>query len=670
MASVSAPGSGSGLDVNSIITQLMAAERQPTTQRLNSHEADLQTKISAFGNLKSALSTFRGALSGLTNTSAFTSVKASGSDSNLFTATATSSAQAGSYSVKVEKLAQAQSLATAVNTGIDPKLTAVGTGTLTLRLGAYDSGSNTFTPNPDKTATTITIDATNNTLTGIRDAINKANTGVTAGIVDNRLTLNSATGAANSLQISVSDNDGVNTDTSGLSFLAYDPTQAAGAGKNMLETAQAQDAQLTINGLLIDDAPSNSISNVIEGVTLDLKSADINKTATLTVAKDSSSVSSAISGFVKAYNDLTSTMKSLTAYNAETGAKGDLIGDSVVRSIAGQVRSLINKTVNGASDTLHTFADIGIGFQVNGQLQLDSAKLKKALDADPEGVIGLLGQNGRTTDSLVKYVSGTGDSQPGGSYAINVTQLAAQGLYSGLALAGSDPITIDPNNDTFALKVNGAQSSAITLTQGTYTRSQLAAELQSRINSDSTLKTASAAVSVSYNASASQFSFTSTRHGLSSNVEFTTVDTNTQATLGIDVRAGTAGQDVQGLMGGVSATGAGQRLTGASGISVDVFGNTTGDRGKVMFSNGLGQQLDALLGNLLGSKSPLTSRTESLNKEVKQISEQRITLEKRMTSLEERYRAQFEAMDSLVSSLNSTSSYLAQQFSNMSSSNK
>lgn len=157
-------------------------------------------------------------MSGLTNTSAFTNVKASGSDSSLFTVSATSSAQAGNYNVKVEKLAQAQSLATAVNSSIDPKLTAVGTGALTLRLGTYDSSGNTFTPNPDKTATTITIDATNNTLTGIRDAINKANTGVTAGIVNNRLTLNAPTGAANSLQISVSDNDGVNTDTNGLSF--------------------------------------------------------------------------------------------------------------------------------------------------------------------------------------------------------------------------------------------------------------------------------------------------------------------------------------------------------------------------------------------------------------------------------------------------------------------
>lgn len=669
MASVSAPGSGSGLDINGIITQLMAAERQPATQRLDNREAVLQTKISAFGNLKSALSTFRGALSGLTNTSAFTNVKASGSDSSLFTVSATSSAQAGNYNVKVEKLAQAQSLATAVNSSIDPKLTAVGTGTLTLRLGTYDSGGNTFTPNPDKTATTITIDATNNTLTGIRDAINKANTGVTAGIVNNRLTLNAPTGAANSLQISVSDNDGVNTDTNGLSFLAYDPTQTAGAGKNMLETASAQDALININGLQISNA-SNSISNVIEGVTLDLKAADINKTATLSVAKDSSAVSSAISGFVKAYNDLAGAMKSLTAYNAQTGAKGDLVGDSVTRSIAGQVRSLIGKTVNGASDTLHTFADIGVGFQRDGTLQLDSAKLKKALDADPEGVIGLLSQNGRTTDSLVKYVSGTGESQPGNSYAINVTQLAAQGLYVGANTGAAPDITIDADNDTFALKVNGAQSGAITLTQGTYSWSQLTAELQSRINSDSALKAASAAVSVSYSASTSQFSFTSTRYGANSNVEFTSVDTNTQATLGIDVRAGTAGQDVQGLMGGVSATGSGQRLTGASGISVDIFGNTTGNRGEVMFSNGLGQQLDQLLGNLLGSKSPLTSRTDSLNKEVKQISEQRITLEKRMTSLEERYRAQFEAMDSLVSSLNSTSTYLAQQFNNMSSSNK
>ena len=342
-------------------------------------------------------------------------------------------------------------------------------------------------------------------------------------------------------------------------------------------------------------------------------------------------------------------------------------GDFSVRSIFGQLRGELNKMVSGASDRLDSLADLGITTERDGTLKLDTSKLQKAIAADPQGVAGLFARAGRATDPLVNYVGATSESKTG-NYAVQVTQLAMQGSYTAAALA-ADPLTIDGDNNTFALKVNGTQSGTITLTQGTFSSTQLAAELQSRINGDSALQAAGASVSVSF--SANQFTFTSASYGASSSVEFTAVGTNTQATLGFGVGAGTAGRDVQGAIGGAEATGAGRKLTGtgggATGISVEVLGGATGERGKVSLSDGLAQRLDNLLSDVLGSDGPLGGRTESLNKQVERLDGEREKLDTRMTALEARYRAQFLAMDKLVSQLTATGNYLTQQLSNSSS---
>ncbi len=664
MAGITAAGLGSGMDISSLVSQLVAAERSPATSRLDSRETKLKAQISAIGSFKSGLSNFQSALASLKKPDAFQSMKATAADDKLFTATTENGAQVGNYDIKVEQLAQAHRLATPADRVFASTSAVVGTGTLTFQFGAYDADTNSFAANANKSVQTVTIDASNNTLAGVRDAINKANIGVTASIVNDgngyRLVIGAKdSGAANSLKITADDPS--------LSLLAFDPTNAT--DRSTKQTVAAADAKIVVDGLAVTSA-SNTVKEVIPGVTLNLKAKGDTATS-LTVAQDVSGVTKTLETFVKSYNDLMSTTKSLTGYNAQTKTAGTLAGDYNVRSAVNRIRDIFTSSVTGVSGSFKSLADIGISLQSDGTLNLDSTKLAKALGSDTEGVASLFARAGGTTDPLVNYVGSTSDSKAG-NYTVAVSQLATQGGYAGTTVTTSGSLTIASTNNTFALKVDGTQSSTITLTPGTYTSAQLAAELQSQINGDSALQAAGASVSVSV--SASNFSLTSARYGSSSSIAITAAGTNIQSMLGFSVGSGTAtvGQDVQGSIDGVTATGSGRMLTGtgggSTGISVEVLGGATGARGKISLSDGVAQQLDSLLTDVLGSEGPLNSRTESLNKQMDQIDDERDKLDVRMSALEARYKAQFTAMDLLVSRLTATGNYLTQQLSSSSSS--
>ncbi|MBL8251931.1 MAG: flagellar filament capping protein FliD, partial [Candidatus Competibacter sp.] len=462
------------------------------------------------------------------------------------------------------------------------------------------------------------------------------------------------------------DGDGNNADLAGLSLLAYDPTQAAGAGKNMTQTLAGQDARAIIDGLTVTSA-SNSLKQAIPGVALDLKATDSAATS-LTVSQDNGAISAGVQSFVKAFNELANTVKSLTSYNAETKQGGALQGDFSVRSIFGQLRGELSKMVGGASDKLDSLADLGITTERDGTLKLDSGKLQKAVAADPQGVAGLFARAGRTTDPLVHYVGATSDSKAG-DYAVTVSQLATQGSYAGTAITLNDgSLKIDGGNNTLALKVNGKPSGTITLSQGDFSPAQLAAELQSQINGDSALQAAGVSVSIKFDTD--KFILTSSSYGADSSVEFTTA--NLALGFNTGTAGSTAGKDVRGTIGGVEATGSARKLTGsgggATGLALEVLGGSIGERGKVSLSDGLAQRLDNLLNDVLSGDGPLDSRTESLNKQVGRLGDEREKLDTRMTSLEARYRAQFMAMDKLVSQLTATGNYLTQQLNGASSS--
>lgn len=358
MATLSVPGLGSGLDVNGIVTSLMAVERQPLTQ-LETQKKTFETQLSSYGQLKSAISTFQTAMDDLGDIEKFQIFSATSSNTTVLTASATSAAAAGNYSVVVTQLARAHKMASGL-TGVADESTTIGaTGTLQVGVGA-----DTFS---------VVIDGTNNTLAGIRDAINNAsaNTGVTATILnvddgvggtESRLVLTSdETGTANALTVS---------DVSG--------NVASTLAMATVANQSALDATLTVDGFDITSS-SNSVTGAIQGVTLELVAEG---SSTLKLAYDTDAVKESIDAFVGAYNALRATISSLKS--------GNLKGDNTLLSVQSLLRDTLNTEPTGLTTALSTLSEIGIKTERNGDLSLNTTELDAALASDYAGVAELM----------------------------------------------------------------------------------------------------------------------------------------------------------------------------------------------------------------------------------------------------------------------------------------
>jgi len=684
---LSSPGLGSGLDINSIVGQLMTLEQRPLLL-LNNKEAGQQAKISAYGSLKGALSSFQNSVKTLTNASTFSGVKATTANPDIVTASALSSAAAGSHQIEVLTLAQAQKIKSDAFASTD---TAIGSGTLTIEFGTYNNDGS-FTNHPDKLAKPITIESGQSSLGSIRDAINQADVGVSASIVNdgtgNRLVIASKdTGLNNALKITVDDNDGNHTDTAGLSRLAYDAS--TGGAANMAETVAARNATMVIDGINISK-PSNTISDALGGVTFNLLKADPGTTTTLSVARDVSKVQAGAEAFVKAYNELTKTIADVSRYDTANQQASILTGDSTVRAIQTQLRGVLNAFLPGAAGGLNSLSQIGISFQKDGTLQLDNAKLNAVLNDPSKDIAAFFTSKtavtapspiatnlAQTSDNLISLINQPSNFQPG-SFAINITQVATRGDAVGSTAAALN-INSLPANNTLDLSIDGI-SSSITLTDGTYTADSLAAEIQSQINGNATFQAGGVSVTVSQNAGV--LSITSNRFGSASSVEITGGDGLVDL---FGTPTETQGLDVAGTIGGEPATGSGKDLSGtgtAADITLRVDGGATGSRGTVDFlqttetpevtslpSLGFASRLDRILGGLLENDGLLDGRMDGINASIKDIGKQREAFARRLEDIEKRYRAQFTALDTLIAGMTQTSSFLQQQLAGLSANN-
>lgn len=360
MAVLRSPGIGSGLDVNGLVAQLVAAERAPQEQRIERQDARFGAQISALATLKGALSALQTSLAPLGTQDAFQAHKATSSDIERFTATASAAAAPGSYGIEVVQLASAHRLVSAPFAG--GASSVVGTGTLTLSAGAESFE--------------VLIDDTNNTLAGIRDAINGAadNTGVRATLIasnaGSRLILTSnETGAAQAVRVTQTGGDG------GLAQLVYDPPNPSG----LTELEAAQDALVRIDGFDYTSA-SNTIEGAIDGATLTLLEAAPGTTLSLDIEADTTLVGERVKKFVTDFNALASAIAMLRRFNPATREAGPLLGDAMLRGIESTLRSTVASSV--ATEPYDSLASLGVTTKADGTLQLDQAKLSTALAAD------------------------------------------------------------------------------------------------------------------------------------------------------------------------------------------------------------------------------------------------------------------------------------------------
>lgn len=362
-ATITSLGVGSGLDLDSILESLEESKETSLLDPITAQEESVSAEISAYGTLTSALTTLQTAVEALADESLYKSLTTTLSGSGV-TAATTSEAEAGTYTLAVTQLAQAQSLTTAGNAN---KTTALGTGTLTLQVGTQE-------------AVSITLDSSNNTLEGIRDAINAADAGITASIVNDgsdtpyRLVLTSdSTGTESEMTVTYTGTD--STDQAS-SLFGYDGTTG-----NMTETVEALDAELTINGIAIS-SQSNTVEDALQGVTLSLSATSSSQT--LTIAQDTDAILEAITTFVDAYNDYVTTVDELTAYNADTDTAGELLGDSTTRRISSELSSDLYSAIG--SGTYSYLSQLGISLEVDGTLLIDEDALTSALEDDAQAV--------------------------------------------------------------------------------------------------------------------------------------------------------------------------------------------------------------------------------------------------------------------------------------------
>jgi flagellar hook-associated protein 2 len=327
----------------------------------------VQAQLSAYGLLQSQIALFGDAAAALGKPATLSAYKASVADTEVAGVSIGAGAAAGTYSLEVKQLAKTQKLATNAFGGADA---VVGTGSLTISLGTYESVGNTFTPRVDKTPLILNLAPGNNTLAGVRDAINAAQSGVSATIVTDtggaRLVISSTdTGARNAIKI----------DAAGLPAFAFDPTVAGIQAVTSLQPAQ--DAKIGIDNLEIVSA-SNQITGAIDGLTLNLTKAKPGQPTALTVAADTDSAKTALRQFVAGFNSLNSMVRGYTKYDAATKVSGTLQGEVTAVSVINQMRAAVSGTIPGGTGDFRSLGEIGITLQTDGSLKLDESKLATA----------------------------------------------------------------------------------------------------------------------------------------------------------------------------------------------------------------------------------------------------------------------------------------------------
>lgn len=368
MATISSPGIGSGIDVQSIVSQLVALEKAPLTQ-LKKTATSLQTKMSTYGTIKSQVAALGDAAAKLSTNSGWNAVKASSSNPTAVGVTASTGAPATSLTLEVQQLAKAQSTASAA-VAAD---TAMGTGSMTIELGSWSG--NTFTAGSG-TPVSVTIGAGEDSLAAIAAKINDAAAGVSATVLKDasgeRLLMRSKdTGLETSFRLTVADDDGNNTDGSGLSRLGY----AAGNANGMVQTQAGQNALSTINGVAIETA-SNRLTDTLPGLTIQLSQVTT-APVELDVSIDQEAVSANVKAFVDAYNTLNTTIANATRYDEATKVAGSLQGDATAIGLQGALRGMMRSITSSTPYT--RLVDVGIELKTGGALEIKSEKFNTAL---------------------------------------------------------------------------------------------------------------------------------------------------------------------------------------------------------------------------------------------------------------------------------------------------
>lgn len=651
----------SGIDTDNIVSGLMEIQQQQL-DRMALRKNGFQQRQAAFKTVESRLLSLRadtGALSRNTN-NPLTRLSVKSSDDEAISATASASAIPGVYQMTIDATAKAHQVASQGFADTDSEITQ---GTFEIRLGSGDPK-------------TITIDSNNNNLSDLASAINASGTGISAAIVKDsaggatpyRLLLSSSkTGASN--QITVTNN------------LAADNGSAVKPVINFGTPVQAaSDARVTLGsgaGAISVTSSTNQFKEAIGGVSFDLLQPTIGQTVSLTVAKDNTAAVAAVQSFVDSFNGVLNYISENSKYNEATQVGGLFLGNQSAAKIQQTLRTTVQNVVPGANPLANRLSTVGIKFNDSGTLVLDKAKLEDALNGNIEGVSAedvkrLFAFGGQSTNSGISFVLGSTRTQASTSgYQIDISQAAEQATITGTAVAASTVIT--SANRSLELKLDG-ETATVQLNEGTYTAQQLADHLEQIINESESFPSREINVSLSGGA----LQLTSAKYGLTSDLE---VKSGTAVSaLGLTVGLKDNGRDVVGsfVVDGQTeaAVGRGRLLTGdpdnenTADLQVQITLSPSevvaGAEGTLTVSRGLASSLDQVLGKLLDNEDGLlTSVDDGFDGQLKSL-QTSIDRQTKLFDLQQQsIRKQFQALETAISQLNSTSSYLGGQLANL-----
>jgi len=632
----------SGLDMDSILTQLTELARAPI-DRLEAKQAALETKLTAWQTANTRLLALKTQASSLAAASAFRAYSVTSSDEGAVSATASASALGGIYAFTVQQLAAAHQMASQGYADYDA--TSVGSGTLSIAAGGADP---------------VVINVQDFTLAQLRDAINNSGAGVRAHIINDgsatpyRLLLTSETmGADGQMAVSVN--------------------LAGGTTPTLTEIQAARDAQITlgegVNAITVNSG-SNTLTDVIPGLTITLHEADPLRTITLTVAHDAEAVTASVNSLVEQYNALVDFINQQSDYDAEHDKTGTLFGEYALQQVQSDLRAILSQVLGGFAGPYTLLSQIGLRTTAEDKLELDSAKLAQALAADPEAVMNLFARYGESDDPRVSFVHATGDTKPSGAtgYAVQITQIATRSRVT----AGAAQSTTLAADET--LTINGV---AIALTAG-MTQQQVLDAINARTEDTGVTALATGADGTGTgnyltlrraaygSATITAVSTVSDSGGNSSGIGTTEVtESASQGESGTGT--GELGLNVAGTIGGQAAEGSGQMLTATAGdpkgLSIMMGATAPGSYGTIVFSQGVAGALDARLAFLTESEySPVETARTTAQDGIDDIKDQITRLEDLVSRQQERIRQQFQVMEEMLGRLQTQSLFLTQQF--------
>jgi flagellar hook-associated protein 2 len=654
-------GSASGLDTQKLVTDLVAAQKAPQQGRIDTKNEQYDAQLSAYGILKSSLSSFQDAITPLADPAVFNAKSINVPTTDVITFNSlTAEAPAGNYQLEATQIATAQSLAiNSTQTDADAALGKAGKLTFDIGQWAYDGANepDVFTSNADKPSFNIDV-TVDDSLASIAKKINEAGSDIQASVINIdgqfQLLVTAESGVNNALQIT-SDNS--------VDLADFEFSKASHA--NVTETQQGNDALFKLNGLDITRS-SNNISDVVIGLDFTLNKADVGNAISFSISQDKTAAETAIKGFVEAYNLMQETIKPLVGVTENEDnalVRGDLSRDGAAKSLASLITQTISSTVQGLSamDAYSSLGAVGVNTNTDGTLEIDDEQFNLVIKNDFDKLAGLFGVNTPTSSNFVELNTGSFAAQAvAGEYKVVVDIAPEKGHITGTVNALFD-MSVGTND--FTINVNGIESNSISLTDSYASLDALASDLQSKINGDELLKAGFATVSVTVEAG--KLKITSNDFGSSSSVSFAVATSaDFSAKLGLsDATVGTGGKDVKGTVNGEAALGSGNILLPA--IGSDAYGlNLSFKEGvlpgdyTVNFTRGLAGDLSLLLSSSLASSGQIAKSEESITAGKKVLTVDQENLDRKMTAYQARLSSQYAAMERVVASLNQTKDQL------------